>query len=148
MLLKSCRPAQITSVPKGCHCSFDLSRDVSFLIIFKLQRATMQGLTKFDRMAYLFKLHNGLRSPSRVQGKNIIWCIDFLLFLNISSCSNDLLIMESLQILQIPRSIINVAKMKSMHQDEKWRDNLGWTDIIETNLRSNFFYFLCLVDRT
>ena len=45
----------------------------------------------YSKNIHLLKLHSRLRGSSRIQWKNVVRCINFVLFLNISSSCNNLL---------------------------------------------------------
>lgn len=91
-------------------------------------------------MYYLFKLHDGLRSPSSIQRKNVVGSVDILLFLDIFSSSNNLPSEISLENALLCHQIDNIINQSFTRN---LRELLG-----RTNLRSNFFNFLSFINCT
>lgn len=69
-----------------CSCSW----------LYKAWHLHISSWHQSRQMRYLFKLHNRLRSPGRVQRKNVERRIYLRLFLDISSSRNDLNAQKSL----------------------------------------------------
>lgn len=144
MLLKWTRPVQATSIPECRNSCLNLKHENKANELSAKSKQNNETPHQPWKKWYLFKLHNRLRSPGRIQWKNVKRRINLGLFLDISSGSNNLNTQNSLLL------IFNMnGERKPMPQVPNFTNKMKMKLVqIKADLRSYFFDLLSLINCT